>query len=150
MTVENEVIRERRADSHQKIQSLVTARTKTLSLYSRFASLQPFNERKDMAGKLQRFCQALIDYTASAHFTLYKYIDENKERRKNVIDVAHEVYPCIVESTQVILDFNDKYDSETHCEDLSGLAADLSGLGEALADRIEMEDRLIDALTRRR
>ena len=35
---------------------------------------------------VRRFCQALVDYAATAHFQLYRYIVENKERRQAVLD----------------------------------------------------------------
>jgi len=63
-----------------------------------------------------------------------------------VSDLAQEMYPKISSTTEIVLDFNDKYDTE-HTEQLLGsLEKDLSVLGEALANRIEMEDRLLRAL----
>lgn len=138
---------ERRTESHNQLRSLVSSRTDTLTLYGKLAASKPFMTSKKSTQKLlQEFCESLIDYTASAHFQLYRYIDERKERRKPVMDVAEQVYPGIAESTQRILDFNDKYDSEDNCDDLRDLENDLSILGVVLADRIELEDRLIGAL----
>ncbi len=138
---------ERRAESHKQIETLVSSRTDTLALYSKLAASKPFAPNKSTQKLLQEFCESLIDYTASAHFQLYRYIDERKERRKPIIDVAAEVYPGIADSTQKILDFNDKYDCEDHCDDLKELEGDLSQLGVILADRLELEDRIINILT---
>lgn len=139
---------ERRTESHNQIRTLVSSRTDTLTLYSKLAASKPFLTSKKSTQKLlQEFCESLIDYTASAHFQLYRFIDERKERRKPVMDVAEQIYPGIAESTQRILDFNDKYDCEDHCEDLRDLERDLSALGVILADRIELEDKLISVLT---
>lgn len=137
---------DRREDSYTDIDHLVESRTGALTLYSKLASKQPFNIEQDTQSLLQNFCESLIDYTASAHFQLYRHIDEDRERRQPVREVADEVYPSITSITQKILDFNDKYDCEDHCGDFSTLAEDLSDLGEKLADRIELEDRLIDSL----
>ena len=60
--------------------------------------------------------------------------------------IAGEIYPRISDITQSILDFNDKYDCEDHCNNMTELAQDLSKLGEMLADRIELEDRLIKVM----
>ena len=60
--------------------------------------------------------------------------------------LAGEIYPRISDITQSILDFNDKYDCEDHCSNLAELAKDLSNLGELLADRIELEDQLINVM----
>ena len=137
---------DRRAKSYQDVNDLVESRTGTLSLYSELAARQPFKPEHDTQALLQNFCESLIDYTASAHFQLYRHIDEDRERRQPIREIASEIYPTISEITQNILDFNDKYDCEDHCDDLSHLAEDLSSLGEKLADRIEMEDRLIDSM----
>ena len=137
---------ERRARSQQDIGKLVESRNETLTLLSDLASKQPFKTDHDTQILLQNFCESLIDYTASAHFQLYRHIDEEKERREPVQKIAGEIYPRISDITQSILDFNDKYDCEDHCTNLTQLAQDLSKLGEMLADRIELEDRLIKVM----
>ncbi len=147
MLSENHTIPERRARSHQEIDDLVESRTGALALYSELASRQPFKPEEDTQRLLQTFCESLIDYTASAHFQLYRHIDEDRERREPIRAIADEIYPSISEITQNFLDFNDKYDCGDHCGDFSHLAGDLSELGEKLADRIELEDRLIQVLS---
>lgn len=141
-----EVPVERRARSQEDIGKLVESRNETLSLLSFLASKQPFVGNHDTQVLLQNFCESLIDYTASAHFQLYRHIDEEKERRAPVQKLAGEIYPRISDITQSILDFNDKYDCEDHCSNLAELAKDLSNLGELLADRIELEDQLINVM----
>ena len=137
---------ERRAQSHREIGALVESRTDALALLSELASKQPFKTEHDTQLLLQNFCESLIDYTASAHFQLYRHIDENKERRVAAREVAEDIYPRISEITQSFLDFNDNYDCEDHCDNLTELASDLSQLGELLADRIDLEDKLIAVL----
>ncbi|MFQ5471150.1 MAG: Rsd/AlgQ family anti-sigma factor [Gammaproteobacteria bacterium] len=139
-------LEERRAGSHKLIQELVDVRTEMLSLYSELATKHPFNENTGVDELLEQFCQSLIDYTADAHFRLYRFIDERKERRRSVLDVADQVYPGIVSTTQSILEFNDKYDFQEHDRELASLADDLSVLGERLADRIDLEDEVIRVL----
>jgi regulator of sigma D len=141
---------ERRVRSQQDIGKLVESRNETLTILSDLASKQPFKTDHNTQILLQNFCESLIDYTASAHFQLYRHIDEEKERREPVQKIAGEIYPRISDITQSILDFNDKYDCEDHCSDLTELAHDLSKLGEMLADRIEMEDRLIKVMCKPR
>jgi len=139
---------DRRVQSQKDLKALVESRSETLSILSELASKQPFKPEHATQVLLQNFCESLIDYTASAHFQLYRHIDEDRERRKPVLAIASEIYPSIVKSTQAILAFNDRYDCEDHCSNLSELAGDLSQLGEMLADRIELEDRLINVLRR--
>lgn len=138
---------ERRAESHNQLDTLMHTRTKTLSLYSQLASMRPFKPDREIQMLIQEFCEALVDYSASAHFQLYRFIDEGTERRANVKELAEQVYPEIAESTQKILDFNEKYDCEDHCNNLGQLDHDLSTLGEILADRILHEDQIIAALS---
>ena len=133
---------ERRVRSASVVNKIVEARNEMLSLYSQLAAKRPFKSDA-VPSLLQQFCQSLVDYTAHAHFQLYRHFAENRERRTSVIAVADQIYPRILAITQAILDFNDKYDCEDHCEGISTLDQDLSALGEQMADRIELEDRLI-------
>jgi regulator of sigma D len=139
---------DRRRKSREKLDALVSARTETLSLLAELADSQPFHPDAAMEKALRKFCEALIDYTASAHFQLYRYLADNKERRGAVLTVADELYPKIVETTDMILRFNDKYEAMSLDNSIEFLAVDLSNLGECIADRIQYEDRVIEAMTR--
>ena len=140
---------ERRGESLNKLHTLLDTRKETLSLYSQLAGMRPFQADQNIQMTLQEFCEALVDYTASAHFQLYQYIEDGSERRENVKNTANNVYPSISSLTKLILDFNEKYDCED-CEDMNSLDHlddDLSKLGEILADRILLEDQLISAFS---
>jgi regulator of sigma D len=137
---------DRRSQAREKLDALVQSRTETLSLLTELAGRQPFNPEPTTEKALRRFCEALIDYTASAHFQLYRYLADNRERRRSVLSIADEIYPRIVETTDVILRFNDKYESMSLDNSVEFLAADLSNLGECLADRIQLEDKIISAM----
>jgi len=138
---------ERRSQSRADVNGLVHSRSETLSLYADLASHRPYADNPQFPEELKKFCQALIDYTASAHFQLYQHLDENKERRQPVMHVANEVYALVAKTTDLILTFNDRYgdgaDIATHMDHVEH---DLSSLGEALADRILYEDMVIDAM----
>ena len=142
---------ERRGRSREKLTTLVQTRSETLSLYSELASQRPFEADEVTNQALQEFCQALIDYAASAHFQLYRYISDKLERRTPVLDVADKIYPQIVQTTDSILRFNDKYQDVNLLNDdrelLVLLDADLSSLGEILAERIQLENQVIGAMT---
>ena len=93
----------------------------------------------------------MIDYAASAHFQLYRFISDKLERRVAVLKVADLVYPKIIRTTDRILRFNDKYEKvdllNGSVEVLALLDSDLSDLGETLAERIQLEDQVIGAMT---
>lgn len=147
MLSEHQAIKERRSRSMDLIRDLITTRTEMLILYSRLAAFKNLDGNRDMLEVLEEFCETLIDYTAAAHFRLYRYIEEKMEKRKAVLELAETIYPRVVETTQVIIAFNDRYDDQTQDLSAHDISDDLSSLGEALAERIELEDRLIDVLS---
>jgi len=138
---------DRRSKAGEKLGALVQSRAKTLSLLTDLASSQPFAPEPKIEKALRQFCEALIDYTASAHFQLYRYLADNAERRQRVLDVANSAYPKIVEITDVILRFNDRYEGMSLENSIDFLAMDLSNLGECLAERITLEDQIINAMS---
>lgn len=137
---------DRRGNAAEKLDVLVSSRTATLALLAELATRQPFHPEPSMEKALREFCEALIDYTASAHFQLYRYLSDKRERRSSVLSIADKLYPVIVETTDVILRFNDKYESMSFDNSVEFLAVDLSNLGECLADRIQSEDQVIVAM----
>ena len=92
---------------------------------------------------LRNFNQQLVDYTALGHFEIYERIIDGKERRGNIKRVADRVYPSISTTTQLFVDFNDKYDGADEEDSITDLYRDLSSIGEAMAERIESEDMLL-------
>ena len=118
-------------------------------MFCRVAGLEPYEHTTPSVEVLQEFCQVLVDYSAFGHFEIYERIVAGRERRSQVVEVAREVYPRIAEASEVAVEFNDKYDASDHTLDLHQLERDLGKLGEELAIRIEMEDRIIEALTAR-
>ncbi len=143
-------LQDRRRASREAIERLVAKRTEMLSIYSELAALRPFDEPELLVEALVNFCDVLVDYTAEAHFRLYRFIENASERRRAVREVAKAVYPRISESTDCILEFNDLYGEPGNDLDASRLERHLSRLGEVLAERIELEDRIIQALTQPR
>ena len=149
MSTQSSTAKERRQGSQALVAKLVTERTQMLATFCRLAGIEPYTAVTPVQKLIQEFCQILVDYVAAGHFALYERILEGKERRQEVADIAGEIYERIARSTQNALDFNDKYDCGDHCTALDSLSQDLSRLGEDLALRIELEDRLLSAMSRR-
>lgn len=146
--IPDEVVKDRRSGSRDLITKLTTERSELLALYCRVAGLRPFDDEKaDVHKLLEDMCQMLVDYVAVGHFSLYERIVSGQERRQEVARLAEELYPRISETTDSVLDFNDKYDCEDNCAISNDFDEDLSLLGEILAERIELEDRLLEAMT---
>ena len=141
--------KERRQGSQDLVAKLIKERTEMLVTFCRLAGIEPYTVEKSVQKLIQEFCQILVDYVAAGHFALYERILEGKERRQEVAAIAGNIYTRIAQSTQNALDFNDKYDCGDHCTALDSLSQDLSRLGEDLATRIELEDRLLAAMSRR-
>ncbi|MHB8743515.1 MAG: sigma D regulator [Sulfuricaulis sp.] len=143
--------KDRRLGSQELVQKLVAERTEMLSLYCQLAGLESYTNGKNSRNKpvrevLQKFCQVLVDYIAAGHFSLYERIVNGTERRQQIAALAEKLYPEIASTTESALDFNDKYDCSDHCEISMAFSDDLSHLGEKIAFRIELEDRLIKQL----
>jgi regulator of sigma D len=147
MTNQSTFTPDRRARSQERLAALVKSRTETLVRYSSLAGIRPYHNDELTTTALRDFCQSLIDYAASAHFQLYRYIADGKERRQAVRAIAEQIYPQIAASTDAILNFNDRYDvSDLDMDRVQHLAEELSSLGEMLADRISLEDQVIQAM----
>lgn len=137
---------ERRAGTQDIIGKLLSERQDLTVQFVKVAGLNPMSDPAPHGDMLQEFCQVLIDYSAFGHFEIYERIVDGRERRTTVVSIAREVYGRIVEASETAVDFNDKYDSSDHTLDMHALDKDLCHLGEELAIRFEMEDRIIGAL----
>ena len=139
--------------SSDVVDKLLTERMEMLSLYCRIAGVEPYaSENNNNHGAtqelLQEFCQVLVDYIAAGHFGLYERIINGQERRRNIAELAKNLYSRIAETTQIAVEFNDKYDCEDYCDISDDFESDLSYLGEQLALRIELEDQIIASLSK--
>ena len=149
MSNQTEVRTERRVRTQEMINKLLEERQEMLVLFCQVASLEPYTQSNPVKPKLQEFCQVLVDYIAFGHFEVYERIAQGKERRARVVQVAEKIYPKLAEATEVAVAFNDKYDTSEIDSLLENLPKDLSTLGEELAARIELEDRLVGAMLAR-
>jgi len=147
---------DRRERLQNTIDSLIKLRQDVIVSYCKLSGVSSFDQR-DLEThlvnpkQLRRFCQIMVDYTAMGHFEVYQRIIEGKERRVAVKETSDEVYPAIAETTDYLVDFNDKYDAfEGSAEDIEMLSNDLSRLGQIIAIRGELEDQILDALQQKK
>lgn len=116
-----------------------------------YCALSGETDRSDteaLQPKFVRLCEVLMDYLSAGHFEVYEQlIQEAREFNDGGLELAGRVYPEIEKTTEIALDFNDRLDGGTLTgEDAEKLFGELSRLGEALENRFEMEDVLIDQL----
>jgi regulator of sigma D len=134
----------RRSRQSEIINSLLQERQQVLVSMCELAELESGEVPPvTVMHNLRNFNQQLVDYTALGHFEIYERIIDGKERRGNIKLVADSVYPLISGTTQLFVDFNDKYEGIDEPESLTNLYRDLSSIGEAMAERIEYEDKLL-------
>jgi regulator of sigma D len=94
---------------------------------------------------LKSLCQILVDYISAGHFEVYdQLLKEGREFEDDeALKEAGKLFTTVDNTTELILDFNDKY---LETDDLEAITVDLSQLGESLATRFEAEDRMIAVL----
>ncbi|AFU99742.1 sigma D regulator [Simiduia agarivorans] len=119
-------------------------RQDALVLYCKLSEHDEFEPERH-GDDVRSLCQLLVDYSSAGHFEVYKQlVAEAKEfDDQDAIAEAAELYSEIDPTTDLILDFNDKYQE---IDDLDALRADLSRLGSALETRFSAEDRMIAVL----
>ena len=97
--------------------------------------------------EINQFCDLLIDYVSAGHFEVYEQIVVACETNGNEsILLLEKLYPEISATTDIVVNFNDKYSQFVEDSAIQQLDSDLSLLGEAIAKRVELEDNLIDTL----
>lgn len=148
MSADAPVRPERRQRGAQLIAELQSERQEVWSLYCQIAELKPFTDVDSVKAKLAKFSEMLVDYVSLGHFGLYERILSGTERRDRILSVATDLYPEFSVSTELSVSFNDKYEKVAHTAVFNTLADDLSELGESLAKRFELEDRLCELMQR--
>lgn len=136
--------------SHTVIDKWLNERQKLIVLYCKIAGFSPTAQKEHALPEptlIEDFCQILMDYLSAGHFEVYDDIAKAfEEKGTESQQLASNLYPLISNTTDIALDFNDKY-AEVGEEDLlADFDNDLSTLGEALEVRFSLEDELIDNL----
>jgi regulator of sigma D len=132
--------------SRKLIDKLVAERQQMLVLLWELTKLDFAKVDQNVLDTLEDFQEILVDYIAAGHFGLYQRIIEGSERRQSVLETAADIYARIEQSTDVAVEFTERYDAPDAPLIEAKLAPDLSRLAEEVSTRIELEDRLILAL----
>lgn len=133
---------ERRQNNQNLVLQLQKERQQVWSLYCKVAELKPFSCSSNTQSILTQFSQLLIDYVSLGHFGLFDRVISGNERRAAILSAAKNLYPEFSKTTEDVISFNDRYDDNTHPLNVDTLEADLSLLGESLAKRVDLEDKL--------
>ena len=124
-------------------------RQELILLYCKVDGLKQFAKQDTPVSiRVQALCDVLIDYVSAGHFEVYQHLMREAERfQDDYQKTIDRVLPLIQHSTEIALDFNDRYSDATDCENNMGqLAKDLNNLGIKMVERFDLEDQLIDNL----
>lgn len=130
----------------QLIDQWLEERQEMLVRFCALGEIRHFSSEDSSQGnKVKTFCEILVDYTSAGHFEIYDQLirEGNTYRDREGLETANGLLQTIDATTELILDFNDKY---LETDDLTSFAADLSSLGEAIESRLEAEDCMIEVL----
>lgn len=136
---------EKKQQAYQLIAELQKERQEVWSLYCNIAELIPFSANRTVRKKLARFSEILIDYVSLGHFGVCEYLLAAADSLDPALSVVEKIDLALSASTEVAVSFNDKYESDAAIIP-DELKQDLSALGESLAIRSELEDRLCDLM----
>lgn len=124
-------------------QNWLTGRQALLTSFHQLCQLRPFSSPMDttLATNLQEFCQLLVDYVSLLHFAvLEKMVDQIEIHKRTNFRVSQHLLALIWKSSIAALHFQDKYQGE---QEITALDNDLSALAEEIAQRMELEDKLL-------
>ncbi len=121
--------------------------------YWKLAALKPTHHKKTALAKLpspqelQNFCQHVVDYISEGHFKIYDMVmDSWQSTGFSPTEEINQTYFKIVETTEPLLNYTDKYADVDAEDELEDFDADLSQIGEVLEERFELEDELIQMI----
>ena len=145
-----EKAQQRWGGAHSVIDNWLNERQQILVLYCQLAGLPPY-DRADRALpgilEVKQFCQLLMDYLSAGHFEIYdQVVAECNEHGPESAALAKCLYPEISKSTDVALNFNDKFAELESINQDTEFDDQLSQLGQILEERFELEDQLIETL----
>lgn len=138
--------RERWGGVNVLIDRWLQARQELLVAFYALASENSYSENDDkQCAQVESLCQQLVDYVSAGHFEIYDQLVREGREFDDIsgIKTAKEQLNIIDPTTDILLDFNDKYQV---ADDLSSLKKDLSVVGEAMETRFSAEDFMINIL----
>lgn len=140
--------RERWGGVSALIDRWLQSRQQLIVQYCELSRSPDFGHPEPVYEQLLSLCEQLLDYVSAGHFEVYEQLmHEAREFDDGGVEVASKAYPKINKTTQEMLAFHDLLEvSEKTEEDMRGMYARVSRLGEIMEERFELEDLLIENL----
>ena len=140
-----ENLTERVGGSNELVDRRLQVRKHLLVAYYNLVGLKPGKESFMRLNEkaLDDFCQSLVDYLSSGHFSIYERIIGEMEGDTPLL-AATRLYPQLEANTQQMMDYYDTclenaIDHDNYLE----FQQALSDIGESLEARFALEDKLI-------
>ena len=140
-----ENLTERVGGSNELVDRWLQVRKHLLVAYYNLVGLKPGKESFMRLNEkaLDDFCQSLVDYLSSGHFSIYERIIGEMEGDTPLL-AATRLYPQLEANTQQMMDYYDTclenaIDHDNYLE----FQQALSDIGESLEARFALEDKLI-------
>jgi len=146
MSIAVQINPEKKLQAYQLVAELQNERQELWSLYCHIIDLMPKAAHRAVSRKLVRFSEILIDYVSLGHFGICECLFSGAEGQDPALSVAEAIYPVLSSTTEAAVLFNDKYGNSAATAIVDELKQDLSALGETLATRIDLEDRLCELM----
>lgn len=135
--------------SNKLIDAWLEKRQELIVNYCEIAGLSPFKQVDNALPEpkaIKEFCNQLVDYVSTGHFEIYKEVVARCETHGQAsLNQINQIIPQITDTTDLALEFNDKYAEITNSE-LTQFDRDLSTLINGLEQRFELEDQLLATL----
>ena len=146
MVTENLTLQTHWNNAGEVIDRWLENRRELLAMYCELTEITDFSEVDNRhSEELKLFCEMIVDYASAGHFEIFDYLNQEGAlfEDQSGLEKGSELIQKIQPSTELILDFNEKY---LITDDLDSLVIDLASIGETLAKRFDQEDTLIDVL----
>jgi len=141
-----EILAQRVGGSNELIDQWLVARRGLLVAYYHLIGLKPNKEKHTPLDEnaLDDFCHHLVDYLSAGHFHVYDRIVQDSDANSPNSILTHQIYQALQENTQRIMAWYDSYfETAIDHDNCMEFQDALSGVGEAMATRFSLEDKLI-------
>jgi len=139
------LLTERVGGSNELVDFWLNARRQLLVTYYQTVGIKPGKSPLTVLDEkaLDNFCQNLVDYLSTGHFSVYERIIDDVEGT-NPLNAAAQIYPALQLNTERLMAIYDTH-LENAIDDDNYIAFQqaLSEVGEILEARFTLEDTLI-------
>ncbi|SFN75152.1 regulator of sigma D [Izhakiella capsodis] len=139
------ILTERVVGSNDLVDHWLHFRRQLLVSYYRMVGIKPNRDSLTVLDEktLDDFCQNLVDYLSSGHFSLYERIIEEMAE-DSPLRAAIQIYPALQANTDVLMELYDTHlEAAIDDDNCLEFQTALSQIGEYLESRFMLEDKLI-------